>query len=299
MVCLKKTALSLLMICVSSLASSQETDDPKTMPIADVHMHVFETMSAEDHLVRMKKNNVRWGGAVGDLQPLFMKELKGRYIAPYGQKEWTRVFAREGGNGALVQMGNFDIFFQEADELFRKRSIKGFGEIHTNSLGKNPRTVDFDGPVLQAMYKMAEKYQGFVNVHHSASRAPIKPVIQMAKKYPGATFIFSHCSFDKFAKKMAIIFSKTENTFCEISSLGIIHEQRFAYSENGLSPAYKELILKFPDRVMLGTDGCCHEPSRYSEMIKEMRDHVLPHLPPEVRRKVAYGNAVRVFKLTP
>jgi hypothetical protein len=293
-----KTALSLFMLCVSSFASSQEADDPKTMPIADVHMHVYENMDAEEHLVRMKENNVRWGGAVGDLQPLFIKELKARYIAPYGQKEWTMVF-REGGDGALSQMGNFDIFFQEADELFRKGSIKGFGEIHTNSLGKNPRATEFDGPVLQAMYKMAEKYHGFVNVHHSASRAPIKPVIRMAKKYPGTTFVFSHCSFDKFAKKMAIIFGKTENTFCEISSLGIIHEQRFAYSENGLSPAYKELILNFPDRVMLGTDLCCHEPSRYGEMIKEMRDHVLPHLPPEVRRKVAYGNAVRVFKLTP
>jgi predicted TIM-barrel fold metal-dependent hydrolase len=34
-------------------------------------------------------------------------------------------------------------------------------------------------------------------------------------------------------------------------------------------------------------------------MIKEMRDHVLPHLPPDVRKKVAYENAVRVFKLDP
>jgi len=124
MFCLKKTALSFLMICVSSLASSQETDDPKTMPIADVHMHVYETMSAEEHLVRMKENNVRWGGAVGDLQPLFMKELKGRYIAPYGQKEWTRVFVREGGNGALIQMGNFDIFFRKLMSFSEREASK-------------------------------------------------------------------------------------------------------------------------------------------------------------------------------
>ena len=283
----------------SAAAIAEENIDPKTMPIADVHMHVFEREhSADDQLTRMKENNVRWGGAVGDLQPLFIKELKNRYIAAYGQKDWTYEF-RRGGNGALTQMSNFDRFFSEADELFKKGVIKGFGEIHTNSLGKNHRTVDFDGPVVQAMYKMAEKHGGFVNVHHSARRAPIKTVIQMAKKYPGATFIFSHCAFDRSAKKMASLFSKTFNTFCEISSLGIIHEERIAYSESGLTQAYKELILRFPDRVMLGTDGCCHPANTYGAMIKEMRDHVLPHLPPDVRKKVAYENAVRVFKLDP
>jgi len=287
------------MFISSAAAIAEENIDPKNMPIADVHMHVYERKhSPDDQLIRMKENNVRWGGAVGDLQPLFIKELKNRYIAAYGQKGWTSEF-RSGGNGALTQMSNFDRFFSEADELFKKGVIKGFGEIHTNSLGRNRRTVDFDGPVVQAMYKMAEKYGGFVNVHHSASRAPIKTVIQMAKKYPGATFIFSHCAFDKFAKEMVSLFSKTVNTFCEISSLGIIHETRIAYSESGLTQAYKELILRFPDRVMLGTDGCCHAASRYGEMIKEMRDHVLPHLPPDVRKKLAYENAVRVFKLDP
>jgi hypothetical protein len=48
---------------------------------------------------------------------------------------------------------------------------------------------------------------------------------------------------------------------------------------------------------MLGTDPCCGLEERYDALVSEIREHLLPALPPAVIRKVAYENALREFGL--
>jgi predicted TIM-barrel fold metal-dependent hydrolase len=69
------------------------------------------------------------------------------------------------------------------------------------------------------------------------------------------------------------------------------------FGNDGVKQAWLDVIQKHPDRVMLGTDPCCGLETRYSEMIDDMRTKFLPYFEPNVIEKIAYKNAVRLFKL--
>jgi predicted TIM-barrel fold metal-dependent hydrolase len=53
----------------------------------------------------------------------------------------------------------------------------------------------------------------------------------------------------------------------------------------------------YPDRFMIGSDTHYPDESRYDDVMKEFRDGLFPYLQPETLKKVAYQNAVKVFRL--
>jgi len=61
----KVVFVSYLLISFFSIA-----EDPMTMPIADVHLHVYDCKKAyinpNDMLEKLERNNVKWAGGVGD-----------------------------------------------------------------------------------------------------------------------------------------------------------------------------------------------------------------------------------------
>ena len=267
------------------------TGDWRTVPIADVHWHIYRPfrktsgMDADEEYSKLKKLNVRWAGGVGDGPNKRLIELMGpRYISSYGQYEWTDVF-RYGGDSALVSESNFTDFFKEAEELFKSGAISGLGEIHTNSAGINHRNTPIDGPVVQSMYQLVAKYNGWIQIHHSANRAPFNDVIAVVKKHPKTTFVFSHCMYDRGAEKMRRLFQETQNAFCELSATGPLASGpgtpgrgNMLYTDTGLTPQWKSLINDFPDRVMIGSDNCCDLHNRYEELIGGLRKFVLQDL---------------------
>lgn len=89
-----------------------------------------------------------------------------------------------------------------------------------------------------------------------------------------------------------------------MSATGFIHNQLSginrparAFDNNGLKPAWKNLIETYPDQILIGTDACCGWFSSYSDMVAEIRNNLLPYLSSDLMEKVAYKNAVRIFKL--
>ena len=54
----------------------------------------------------------------------------------------------------------------------------------------------------------------------------------------------------------------------------------------------------YPDRFMIGSDTHYPDESRYDDVMKEFRDGLFPYLQPETLKKIAYQNAVKVFKLS-
>ena len=70
------------------------------------------------------------------------------------------------------------------------------------------------------------------------------------------------------------------------------------YGAGGLHKGWRKLILRFPDRIMIGTDPCCGRKERYDELVHELRTYLLPELPGEVSAKIAYKNALSIFGLT-
>jgi hypothetical protein len=286
-------------------ASPGMAEDWRTIPIADVHMHVYhkgrESTDSETLIKKAKDNNVRWAGGVGDGDWPEMREAFGkRYISAFGQHEWTKVWI-DGGNPALLEVSNFDGFFEE----FQNGKYDGIGEIHTNSLGKNPRDTPIDGPMMIKMYEYLNRKGGWIQIHHSTKRAPVDDLIKTINRFPRVKFVLSHCAFDARAKAMRRIFSETENGYCEVSGTGPsgapdrLRDRKLIYGprHNGLRPSWKQLIKDFPNRVMVGSDTCCGDDKHYDGIISNLREWVLADLEEPIRSQVAYKNAVKVFNL--
>ena len=278
----------------------------QTMPIADVHLHVFNNPSdyidAEFIIEKLKSNNIKWAGGVGDGGNKKIRKFLGeRYISAFGQSDWTEVFM-SGGNSALEDKNNFRNFFDK----FNNGDYDGIGEIHINSLGKAPRDTPIDGAMMVEIYQFLQKRNGWIAIHTSAKRAPVGDLIKTINKYSKVKFILSHCLFDPATRVMRKIFEETKNSYCDISGNGPIagkadkfrdREIIYGPSHGGLSASWKSLIEDFPDRVMIGTDTCCGVHENYDGIILNIRKYVLASLDEPVRSMVAYRNALAIFNL--
>ena len=85
--------------------SAESMDLAKNIPIADIHMHTYWRggPSSAAFLEQMDKNNVRWGGAVGDYRADVADKLKERYIPAVGQIEFSEVFFSRAGSGLTIE----------------------------------------------------------------------------------------------------------------------------------------------------------------------------------------------------
>ena len=69
------------------------------------------------------------------------------------------------------------------------------------------------------------------------------------------------------------------------------------YGKDGIDKGWLSLIVRFPDRIMVGTDPCCGLKPRYSQLVQDIRKCFLAELPAEIRAEIAYENAKTVFGL--
>ena len=291
--------------------SAESVELAKTIPIADVHMHTYFKggPSSAAFLEQMDKNNVRWGGAVGDYRADVADKLKERYIPAIGQMEFMEVFFSRGASG-LVDDENwtFKRLFKNSEEQFANGSVKGFGELHTDNHSSGPlnirRTIRTDSPAVRKMYAIANKYNGFVQLHSQQDENFTTDILKLAADFPNSITVLSHCLPAAQPRDLANLFSQRKNIVCEMSATGSAHNKILgikrparAFDDNGLRPAWKNLIETYPDQIMVGTDACCGWFNSYSDMVKEIRENLLPYLSPELMEKIAYKNAVRIFKL--
>jgi predicted TIM-barrel fold metal-dependent hydrolase len=303
----KKLFLALALTFSHSFAqpTAQSIVLAKTIPIADIHMHVHNTsrtLSPNDFKYLMEKNNIQWGGGVGDYQSYLANALGNRYISAIGQEEFIST-KRE---STLTDPENFKDMFARAEEMFKAGTLKGFGEIHSdNHRSGSPdirRQIRIRSPAIERMYEIANKYDAYVQVHAEYDTQFVEDLYYMSKTYPSTLTVLAHCLPRSNPKIMDQFFTDLPNVVCEISGKnGPVHAGPFEsgrmFGKDGVKPAWLDLIKKHPDRIMLGTDPCCGLETRYSEMIDDMRTMFLPYFESEVVEKISYKNAVRLFKL--
>ena len=167
---MKKFFLAIVFAFSNSLAQPivQSVELAKTIPIADVHMHVYNTSHSSGpryFMHQMEKNNVQWTGGVGDYQSYLADALGNRYISAIGQYE----FLNTRSQSALLDPENFKNMFAQAEEMFKAGILKGFGEIHSDNHDSGPanirRQIRIRTPVIEKMYEIANKYGAYVQVH--------------------------------------------------------------------------------------------------------------------------------------
>ena len=306
-------SLSILLASANLYAqhSAESVELAKNIPIADVHMHTYSRggPSSAALLEQMDKNNVRWGGAVGDYRADVADKLKERYIPAIGQIQFMEVFFSRGAS-ALTDEENwtFRRLYKNAEEQFANGTVKGFGELHTDNHSSGPqnirRTIRTDNPAIRRMYAIANKHDGFIQIHSQQNDSFTTDILKLSADFPNSITVLSHCLPASQPNNLADLFSQRKNIVCEMSATGSAHNKILginrparAFDDSGLRAAWKELIETYPDQIMIGTDACCGWFNSYSDMVNELRNNLLPYLSPDLMEKVAYKNAVRIFKL--
>jgi hypothetical protein len=277
----------------------------QSVPIADVHMHFdIGRQSVAQMMQRMKDNNVRWGGGVGDYTADIKVALGANYLPALGQAEFTKVLLSTGEQGLLnIEHPVFVKFFREAEALMAAGKVRGFGEIHisnrSNVAPNDPfgRSIPLDSPVVLRMYEIADVYSGFVQIHYNKDSRTVDQIVMMAKRYPKALTIVSHCMPIGSPDDIRRIFDAVPNVMCEISGATHIHGVKRIVTPEGINSRWLQMIEDYPDRVMMGTDPCCGLMKRYGDIVQLMRTKALAAMKPETLVKVAYKNALRVFEL--
>lgn len=305
-------------LTVATVAHAQSTSQAlaEKVPIADVHRHVQRWVSPEQLKQQMQDQNVSWSGAVGapfgpwDTAP-YAQLLGKKYIATAGQVELSGIYAQHGASGLTdINLDTYKTLLQRSDKLFADGRIKGFGELILNNQTSNPmvsfrRKVNIDSAPIEAMFKIAAKYKGFVQIHSEDDADSVDQIKTLAAKYPDVSIILSHCLLTGNVDLIKTLLNQHPNLFCEMSSRSKSHYPNLdnerirtlvIYSEDFAKGEWIKLIDAFPTRFMVGTDT--YNPNvNFEQNITEIRKGLLARLQPANIELVAYKNAVRVMRL--
>ena len=320
---LRRVLKTIILICVSSLcfatlAQAQNASQAlaEKVPIADVHRHVQRWVSREQLKQQMQEQNVGWSGAVGapfgpwDTAP-YAKLLGKKYIATAGQVELSGIYAQHGASGLTdINLDPYQTLLQRSDKLFADGRIKGFGELILNNQTSNPlvsfrRKVNIDSAPIEAMFKIAAKHKGFVQIHSEDDADSVDQIKTLAVKYLNVAIILSHCLLTGNVELVKSLLNQHPNLYCEMSARSKSHypnidnekiRTRVIYGEDFARDEWIKLIDSLPTRFMVGTDT--YNPNvNFEQNIAEIRKGLLARLQPASIELVAYKNAVRVMRL--
>lgn len=305
-------------LAFTNLAHAQSASQAlaATVPLADVHRHVQRWVSPEQLKQQMQEQNVGWSGAVGapfgpwDTAP-YAQLLGKKYIATAGQVELSGIYAQHGASGLTdINLDTYKTLLQRSDKLFADGRIKGFGELILNNQTSNPlasfrRKVNIDSAPIEAMFKIATKYKGFVQIHSEDDADSIDQLKTLAAKYPEVAIILSHCLLTGNVELVKSLLTQHPNLYCEMSARSKSHypnldneriRTRVIYGEDFAKAEWIKLIDALPTRFMVGTDT--YNPNvNFEQNIAEIRKGLLARLQSASIELVAYKNAVRVMRL--
>jgi len=164
------------------------------------------------------------------------------------------------------------------DERLRIGGYKGMGEFHLHG-EEQART-----PIMRAVIERAVRHGLYLHIHSGAG--PIHAVYAVD---PAVKVLWAHAGMSEPANVVSEMLGRYPTLVTEVSfRAGDI-------GAGGLDPAWKDVLLAYSDRIMIGTDT--YVTARwgdYKRLIEEHRAY-LYKLPREAAEAIAYKNAVRLF----
>ena len=156
---------------------------------------------------------------------------------------------------------------------------RGIGEFHVDG-------DEADSPVIRGMVELAAR-RGLWLMAHSDADA----IEKLLAYSPDVRILWAHTGMGEPAARVAQLLARHPRLTAELSYRSGV--------SGGLSPEWRELLLRFPDRFVYGSDTWV--PSRWAQvgsLTSEARDW-LSSLPPAVAEAIAYRNGQRLFGPNP
>ena len=160
---------------------------------------------------------------------------------------------------------------------------RGIGEFHLYD------SANANGPVAKKLMQFAAEKQLAVLAH--VDDVAIDLLMAHA---PGARLIWAHTGIGGSpAARVAALMEKYPLLMGELS-----YRPGLTCDENRLCPEWRALLLKYPDRFLIGSDTWVNQRWMYYDDLMRGYRRWLGDLPPDVARRIAWDNGASLFQLS-
>jgi hypothetical protein len=170
----------------------------------------------------------------------------------------------------------------QTDELiateFKRGYYQGIGEFHLSGRAA-------EAPQVRNTAAFAARHNLYLHAHADDEALEI-----LFRHDPKARIVWAHTGFSTSPEKVAAYLDRYPGLICELSyRYGITNGDQ-------LSPEWKRLFERYPDRFLIGSDTWINERwDNYGGIMSDYRGW-LAQLPTGVAEKIAYRNAERLFR---
>ncbi|MGQ2980600.1 MAG: amidohydrolase family protein [Polaromonas sp.] len=321
----KMKSLWVLSVLAGALHAGATTPaDPATLPIADAHFHLMRYMTPEELLLNMNRHNIKWvvsAGAQSTGPNPWLRDaaaadlMKDRYLAAAG---WGEMVKNERDHGVKIYTDEFspprnDLLRRMKEQLGTGQRViaETFPNAQTSSVDPlRQRRLPTDAPYFREIFDVAKQHNIPVPMHmqwHPDSAAQLEKLLASDRQ---GMIVLSHCGKDTVASDIRPLLERNPNLFCDLGFRSLPQSEKEGqrwperiifwgdslFRKAGIKPDWKQLIEDHPDRFMVAIDDV-HSWDEYAGVVAAIRQGVLAMLSPATAEKVAYKNAVRLFRL--
>jgi predicted TIM-barrel fold metal-dependent hydrolase len=261
----------------------------------------------------MEHAGVRWAGngAAGVLDDHWLALIQAapeRFIPFVGQEAIRGLIRDQGETAWTLRSPEITGYLERLQDNLRTRRFRGIGELFVNNL--RPGLQDAlasrypaDSPLMRRLFTIAINYQVPLSIHMNAETASVEELERLLTLDRKGTVIWAHCgSALGDADLIRRMLEKHSNLFCELSQRDdrprpnpeVRRRIMIADDTRQLKPDWKALLEEHSDRFLIGTDSA--EPGQYQGIV-DFHRAVLAQQKAEAARRIAYGNAQRLFRL--
>ncbi len=249
------------------------------LPLFDAHMHynveARSYLSPEQVVALWRKTGIR--AVLATSRPndgtldLIAQKAKDIVIVPF-----LRPYR--------VQPDRYDWFKSDGVAEYVEKELergiyRGIGEFHIFG-------ADADAPYMAKIARLAKERGLWLHAH--ADEDAVERILRHA---PGVKLIWAHTGMSAPMEKVEQMFAEYPNIVGELSFRMDIEQG------GGLNPRWKALMMKYPDRFVVGTDTWITPRWGQVEELAGFYRRMLGELPRDVAEKIAYRNGMGMFSL--
>ncbi|MGI9317410.1 MAG: amidohydrolase family protein [bacterium] len=248
------------------------------LPIFDAHVHykqpAWEPYPVKSIIELMDLNNVAMGlvSSTPDEGTIMLWEYAPNRIVPE-----LRPYHGDAGSSNWTKASGMEDYLRRRLEQYPH---EGIGEFHIHRLDTT------DEPLFRRIIDMAKMRDIYLHVHSGP-----EPIRWLYGLDPDVKIIWAHAGLGEPASVVHALMSEFPALYADTS----LREYSILGSNGGIDPEWKNIIIEFQDRLMVGSDTWVNAQwDNYTSIIGSNRLW-LSKFPRSVAEKIAFKNAEKLF----
>ena len=273
--------MAFLVMTPERLFADEIGAEVKDLPIFDAHMHykrpAWEVYPVATVIELMDKAGVAMAlvSSTPDDGTIKLLEYAPGRIVPE-----LRPYHGDAGSGNWTKSAGMLEYLRKRLETYPH---EGIGEFHVHSIDPTDR------PLLKAIAAMALARKVPVHIHSDA--APVRLFYALE---PNLTVIWAHAGMSEPAEMVGALLDEFPTLYADTS----FRERDILNPDGTIDPAWRAVINRHADRLMVGTDTWVNDQWDNYESLIALNRLWLAKLPRHMAERIAYKNAARLFGRT-